>query len=120
MTTPHREATSLLRLRRGEGRWLDAGRRLRIVLQHGSLHWKAAPLFDGLPAGEGRLTAGDSSVLYGWLWLQADRDTEVLCLAPAPAGALWREAARAAARALHAAARVAAATLQRAGGRRAC
>lgn len=101
-----------LPLQAGEGRWLNAGRGLRLVVQHGRLACTAAPQWPAICPPPQRLADGDTLLLTGWQWLQAERGCLLLALPmPAP-GALWRRAARELLQAAATAARAARATLR--------
>ena len=104
-----------LPLQAGEGRWLHAGRGLRLVVQHGRLRCTAAPQWPAISPPAQRVTDGDSVLLIGWHWLQAERSCLLLGLPQPGPAALWRRAARELLQAAATAARAAAATLRPAG-----
>lgn len=106
-----------LPLQRGEGRWLQAGRGLQIVVQHGSVCCRGAPQWPA-PGGPGqRLADGEAGLLRGWIWLQAERPSLLVLMQPPGRAALlplWREAALALRQALRSLGRAAAASLRQA------
>lgn len=104
-----------LPLQPGEGRWLDAGRGVRLVVQHGRLACTAAPQWPAIRPPAQRLNDGDTVLLTGWQWLQAERSCLLLGLPVPGAAALWRRAARELLQAAATAARAAAASLRPAG-----
>lgn len=104
-----------LPLQAGEGRWLNAGRGLRLVMQHGRLACTAAPQWPATCPPPQRLADGDTLLLTGWHWLQAERGCLLLGLPQPGPAALWRRAARELLQAAATAARAAAATLRPAG-----
>lgn len=109
-TLPHRFT---LPLQRGEGRWLNAGRGLLLLVQHGSVACRRAPQWPAARLLPERLADGDSRLLQGWVWLQAERGSLLLCQQPPVPAELWRRAARELRQALATGARAAAATLRR-------